>query len=48
MSMYGVKAYTSIASLVHCKESGLEINDEKAENIFLFHEHHAAAQNHNT
>jgi hypothetical protein len=47
MSIYGVKAYTSLASLVHCKESGLEVNDEIAENIFLYHEQHAAAQNHN-
>jgi hypothetical protein len=32
---------------ISCKETGLEVNVEKAENIFLFHEQHAA-QNHNT
>jgi hypothetical protein len=42
-----VTAYTPQASSVHCKETGLEVNVEKAENIFLFHEQHAA-QNHNT
>ena len=34
------------ASSVHCKETGLEVNVEKAKNIFLFHEKQAA-QNHN-
>ena len=46
MLIYGVKAYTPYASLVHCKETGLEVNAEKAENMFLFHEQRAA-QNHN-
>jgi hypothetical protein len=32
---------------ISCKETGLEVNVEKAENMFLFHEQHAA-QNHNT
>jgi len=35
------------ASLLHCKETGLEVNVQKPENMFLFHEEHAA-QNHNT
>ena len=47
MLIYGVKANTPYASLVHCKETGLEVNGEKAENVFLFHEQHAA-QNHKT
>jgi hypothetical protein len=35
------------ASLVHCKQTGLEVNVEQAENMFLFHEQHAA-KNHKT
>ena len=42
MLIYGVKANTPYASLVHCKQTGLEVNGEKAENMFLFHEQHAA------
>ena len=42
MLIYGVKANTSYASLVHCKQTGLEVNVEKPENMFLFHEQHAA------
>jgi hypothetical protein len=45
MLIYGVKAYTPQATLVHCKETGLGVNVEKAENMYLFHEQHAA-QNH--
>ena len=37
-----VKAYTPKASSVHCTETGRELNVEKAQNIFLFHEQHAA------
>jgi DNA replication protein DnaD len=47
MLIYGVKAYTPKAILVNWKETGLEVNVEKVENRFLFHEQHAA-QNHNT
>ena len=47
MLIYGVKAYTPYASLVHCKDTDLEVNVEKAENMFLFHQQQAA-QNHNT
>jgi len=42
MLIYGVKAYTPQASSDHCKETGLKVNVEKAENMFLFHEQHAA------
>ena len=47
MLIYGVKANTPHASLVHCKQTGLDVNVEKAENMFLFHEQHVA-QNHKT
>ena len=47
MLIYGVKAHTTKASLVHCKETFLEVNVDKAKNIFPFHEQHTA-QNHNT
>ena len=47
MLIYGVKANTPYASLVHCKQTGLEVNGEKAENMFLFHEQHVT-QNHKT
>jgi hypothetical protein len=47
MFTYSVKAYTPKALLVPCKETDLEVNVEKAENMYLFHEQHAA-QNHNT
>ena len=47
MLIYGVKANTPHASLVHCKQTGLEVNVEKAEKMFLFHEQHVA-QNHKT
>jgi len=47
MLIYGVKAYTPKASSVHFKETGLEVNVEKDQNTFLFHEQHAA-QNNNT
>ena len=40
MLIYGVKAYTQYAWI-------LEVNVQKAENMFLFPEQHAA-QNHNT
>jgi len=42
MLIYGVKAYTPQATLVHCKETGLGVKVEKAENMYLFHEQHAA------
>jgi hypothetical protein len=45
--IYAVKENTTYASLVHCKQTGLEVNVQKAENMFLFHEQHAA-QNHKT
>ena len=47
MLIYGVKANTPYTSLVHCEQNGLEVNGEKAENMFLFHEQHVA-QNHKT
>jgi hypothetical protein len=42
--IYGVKANTPYASFVHCKQTGLEVNVEKPENMLLFHEQ-LAAQN---
>ena len=45
--IYGIKPYTPYASSVHCKDTGLEVNVEGAENMFLFNEQQAA-QNHNT
>ena len=45
--VYGVKSNTPYASLVHCKQTGLEMNVQKAENMLLFHEEQAA-QNHKT
>jgi hypothetical protein len=47
MLIYGIKPHTPYASSVHCKDTGLEVNAEKAENMLLFHEQHAA-QKHNT
>ena len=47
MLIHRVKANTLYASLVHHKQTGLEAIVEKAENMFLFHEQHAA-QNHKT
>ena len=47
MLIYRVKAYTPQAVSVHCKQTGLEVDVEKAENMFLFHEQQAA-QNNNT
>jgi len=35
--IYGVKANTVYALLVHCKQTGLEVNGEKAENMLLFY-----------
>jgi len=46
MLLVGVKGYTPQASLVHCKETRLEVNVKEYENMFPFHEQHAA-QNHN-
>ena len=47
MLIYGVKPYTPYAVSVRCKETGLEVNVEKAENMFLSHEQQEA-QKHNT
>jgi hypothetical protein len=33
--IYGVKAYTPYASLVHSMETVLEVNVQKAENMFV-------------
>ena len=40
--IFGVKANTPYASLFHCKQTGLEVNVQKAENMSLFHEQRAA------
>jgi len=46
MLIFRIKTHT-ISFISHRKENGVEVNVEKAENMFLFHEQHAA-QNHNT